>query len=142
MIPIDWIYGLIGGLMIGAAAALYLLVPGRIMGASGVLGSLVDGTSGGKTVERAAFVAGLIGLPALVALIRGAPETNVTTSLPLLILGGLAVGFGTRLANGCTSGHGVCGISRLSARGIIATLAYLAAGAIAMLVLRHGLGWI
>ena len=75
-----------------------------------------------------------------IALIFGAPETNLTAQPVLLVLAGLAVGYGTRLANGCTSGHGVCGISRFSVRGIVATLIYLGAGFVAMAVLRHGLG--
>ena len=138
-----WIRGLVGGLMIGCAAALLLLGAGRIMGASGIVGGLIDGTApaGGRR-DRLAFVAGLVGVPALIALAGAAPQTHLTVRPELLILGGLAVGVGTRLANGCTSGHGVCGLSRLSARGIAATAAYLAAGFAAMAVLRHGLGWL
>ena len=138
MIPPDWLWGLAGGLMIGCAAALFLLMNGRIMGASGILGGLVDGS--GRTAERAAFVAGVIGAPALMLLVREAPATNITSDWVVIIAGGLLVGFGTRMANGCTSGHGVCGMSRLSLRGIVATLVYLAAGMLAMAVLRHGLG--
>ena len=138
MIPTDWLFGLAGGLVIGSAAALYLLVNGRIMGASGVLGSLVDGS--GRNAERLAFVAGLIGVPAVAALLFAAPPTNLTSNPVVLILAGLAVGIGTRMANGCTSGHGVCGISRLSLRGLAATGAYLVAGGVTMLVARHLLG--
>lgn len=138
MIPADWIFGLIGGLMIGSAAALFLLLNGRIMGASGILGGLLEGASVWK--ENAAFVAGLVGLPLLVALTFGAPETHIAAQPALLIIGGLAVGLGTRLANGCTSGHGVCGISRFSIRGLVATLIYLGAGFLTMALLRHGLG--
>ncbi len=140
MIPMDWIYGLIGGLMIGGAAALYLLVNGRIMGASGILGGLVDGTGRATLAERGLFVAGLVGVPALVALAGAAPDTRITGNLGLIVLGGLAVGFGTRMANGCTSGHGVCGISRFSVRGIVATLAYIGFGAVTLLVVRHWMG--
>ena len=140
MIPMDWIWGLLGGLMIGSAAALYLLVNGRIMGASGILGGLIDGSGRTTWAERLAFVAGLITLPLIAALTTGAPETNITSSPWLLIAGGLAVGLGTRLANGCTSGHGVCGISRFSIRGIVATLIYLGAGFATMFVARHVMG--
>lgn len=140
MIPIDWIFGLIGGLMIGVAAAVFLLVNGRIMGASGLLGGLVDGSGRGNMAERLAFIAGLVGMPLLLALLNGAPATNLTTSLPILVIAGLCVGIGTRMANGCTSGHGVCGISRFSVRGIVATLCYLVAGALVMFVARHVLG--
>jgi len=142
MIPTDWIYGLIGGLMIGAAAAMFLLVNGRIMGASGILGGLIDGSGKANTKERLAFVAGAIGVPAIVYLAIGAPATNISNNMIVLILAGLAVGIGTRMANGCTSGHGVCGISRFSVRGIVATLIYLLAGGVTLLVLRQWLGLI
>ncbi|KNG94497.1 membrane protein [Pseudaestuariivita atlantica] len=140
MIPTEWILGLVGGLMIGCAAAVFLLVNGRIMGASGILGGLLDGTGRGNAGERMAFIAGLVGVPLVIALVSGAPDTNLTTSLPILVIAGLFVGVGTRMANGCTSGHGVCGISRFSVRGIAATLVYLIAGGIVMYVGRHMLG--
>lgn len=139
-IPSDWIFGLIGGLMIGGAGALFLLFNGRIMGASGLLGGLVDGTGRSNMGERLALIAGLIAAPAIVALFGRAPATNITDNWLLILIGGLAVGFGTRMANGCTSGHGVCGISRLSRRGIVATIIYLAFGGIVMLITRHILG--
>ncbi len=140
MIPTDWIFGLIGGLMIGGAAALYLLVSGRIMGASGILGGLVDGSGRATIFERGAFIAGLITAPVLYALNFGVPDTNLTSNIWVLVAAGLFVGVGTRMANGCTSGHGVCGISRFSVRGIVATLCYLGAGFVAMFVFRHLLG--
>jgi uncharacterized membrane protein YedE/YeeE len=140
MIDPAWIYGLAGGLLIGCAAALFLLVNGRIMGASGLLGSVVDGTAAGRMTENAAFLAGLVGVPAVLALAFGAPDTQLTGNWVVIALAGVAVGMGTRMANGCTSGHGVCGISRLSLRGIIATLTYLFAGGLTMLVARHVLG--
>lgn len=139
MIEQAWIYGLLGGLMIGGAAALFLLVNGRIMGASGLLGSLVDGSS--PTLEKALFVIGLVAAPLAYGMTFGFPATNLTSNPVLLIGAGLLVGVGTRMANGCTSGHGVCGISRFSIRGIVATCAYLGAGFITMLVGRHMLGW-
>jgi hypothetical protein len=142
MIEMSWIYGLLGGLMIGGAAALFLLVNGRIMGASGILGGVVDGTGFSTLAERLAFLAGLVGVPALISMTAGAPATHLTDNLILVILAGLAVGAGTRMANGCTSGHGVCGISRFSLRGIVATLIYLAAGMATMAIARHLLGLI
>lgn len=138
MNPMDWIWGLAGGLMIGCAAAAYLLVSGKVMGASGILGGLVDRSS--PSLEKLAFVAGLVLIPAGLVSVWGSTNAPLTGNAPLLILGGLVVGYGTRMANGCTSGHGVCGISRFSARGIVATLVYLGVGAVTMLVLRHGLG--
>ncbi len=135
--PIDWIWGLIGGGMIGCAAAMYLLINGRIMGASGILGSIVDGSGRGGNTERAAFLAGLILVPGVLAWAMGGSETHLTGNLAVVIAAGLLVGVGTRLANGCTSGHGVCGISRFSLRGIVATVFYLLAGGISVLAFRH-----
>lgn len=138
----DWIYGLLGGLIIGSAGALYLLVNGRIMGASGIIGSLVDGTSRNSSKERLSFLAGLIILPGLAAAISGGSQTNITGNLLVVAIAGLLVGIGTRMANGCTSGHGVCGISRLSLRGIVATVFYILAGALTIAFLRNGVGLI
>lgn len=135
--PSDWIFGLVGGLMIGCAAAFYLLVNGRIMGASGILGGLVDGSGRATRAERAAFVAGLVVVPGLLALASGGSDTHASGNAAVLVAGGLMVGIGTRIANGCTSGHGVCGISRLSLRGIVATVFYLLAGGISVLVFKH-----
>ncbi|WP_299840252.1 YeeE/YedE thiosulfate transporter family protein [uncultured Paracoccus sp.] len=136
----DWIAGLIGGLMIGLAAAMFLLLNGRIMGASGLLGGLIDGSGRANAPERAVFIAALIGVPALLSRAGiGGPALPVA-GLGVMVLAGLLVGFGTRMANGCTSGHGVCGISRLSLRGIVATLIYLVTGGLAVLIAR-ALGW-
>lgn len=137
MIEQDWLWGLCGGLLIGLAAAGFLLVNGRIMGASGIVGGLVDGSGRNTAVERLAFLAGLIIVPGLLAIAMGGAQTNATSGIGVLIVAGLLVGIGTRIANGCTSGHGVCGISRLSLRGIVATLVYLAAGGISVLAFRH-----
>ena len=139
---IEWLWGLLGGLMIGGAAALYLLVNGRIMGASGIVGGLVDGSGRDSRGERLAFLAGLIGAPLLAVAIIGGADTQLTPNWAVVIVGGLMVGLGTRLANGCTSGHGVCGMSRLSGRSIVATLIYLLAGAVVMGLARHLFGWI
>ncbi|MCY4336943.1 MAG: YeeE/YedE thiosulfate transporter family protein [Litoreibacter sp.] len=141
--PIEWVWGLIGGLMIGSAAALFLLLNGRIMGASGLIGGVVDGSQSGSTrTHSLLFLAGLIGAPLLYNITFTAPPTYLTSNIVVLIVAGLCVGFGTRLANGCTSGHGVCGISRLSIRGIGATLIYLGAGFATVALARHILGLI
>ena len=137
MIETDWLWGLAGGLMIGIAAAMYLLVNGRIMGASGILGGLIDGTGRSTAAERTAFLAGCFAMPALVTWGTGGAQTHLTSSFAIIIVAGLLVGVGTRLANGCTSGHGVCGISRLSPRGIVATALYLTSGAVVMAFARH-----
>ena len=136
----DWVWGLIGGLMIGSAGAIYLLGNGRIMGASGVIGSLVDGSAKSLTSERLTFVAGTALIPALLMLWLGAPDTHLTGNFAALVAAGLLVGVGTRIANGCTSGHGVCGISRLSLRGMVATVFYILAGGVTLVVFRHLLG--
>lgn len=135
-----WLWGFCGGLTIGLAAASYLLVNGRIMGASGIVGGLIDGSGKTSRTERTSFLAGLIGLPAILSLFAALPPTHLTANPLVIVAAGLLVGVGTRLANGCTSGHGVCGISRLSWRGIGATLIYLAAGMATMLVFRHAFG--
>lgn len=136
----DWIMGLIGGLMIGLAGAVFLLANGRIMGASGLIGGLIDGSGRDNRGERLAFLAGLFLVPAVIALVVGAPDTHATGNVAVLIAAGLLVGIGTRIANGCTSGHGVCGISRLSLRGIVATVFYILAGGLTIAAFRHVLG--
>ncbi len=141
MIEPSYIYGLIGGLIIGLAGAVYLLGNGRIMGASGVIGGLVDGSGLNEWRDRLLFIVGLIAAPWLALLVLGIEgETNITSNPWVLIAAGILVGFGARLANGCTSGHGVCGISRLSLRGIAATGFYLLAGGVSVLLFKHILG--
>ena len=139
MFQTDWIYGLIGGAMIGTAASVYLLVNGRILGASGIIGDLIDRSGRTGAAERLAFLAGLVLIPGALALIWPT-QTHLTGSMPVVIAAGLLVGVGSRLANGCTSGHGVCGMSRLSVRSIVATVVYLLAGAVGVLVFRHWTG--
>lgn len=138
--PQDWLYGLLGGGLIGLAAAAYLLLNGRIMGASGIVGGLIDGSGRASGGERASFLAGLVIIPGAAALATGGSETHLTSNFGIVILAGLLVGIGTRLANGCTSGHGVCGISRLSLRGFVATVFYLLAGGLTVVLARHLLG--
>lgn len=139
---IDWIYGLIGGLLIGTGGAVYLLGNGRIMGASGIIGGLVDGSGWSTAVERIIFLVGVFAAPLVVLQFWDRNETNITSNVTQLVVAGLLVGIGTRIANGCTSGHGVCGISRLSLRGIVATVFYILAGGLTMAILRHVMGWI
>lgn len=138
-IPQSWLFGLVGGLMIGGAAALLLLVNGRIMGASGILGRALEGDGGGQG-ERLAFLVALIGVPGLVVAWHGGAVTHASTDLPLMAVAGLLVGIGTRMANGCTSGHGVCGMSRFSLRSIAATGIYLVVGMAVYFIARHIVG--
>jgi hypothetical protein len=132
--------GLIGGAIIGMGAAAYLLINGRIMGASGILGGLVDGSGKSTMNERLFFLAGVFLVPTLITLFTGKIDSHATTNVVVLIAAGLLVGVGTRLANGCTSGHGVCGISRFNLRGIVATVFYILAGGLTVVVFRHILG--
>ena len=138
--PLDWIMGLLGGALIGTAAATYLLVSGKVMGASGIIGGLVDGSGRHEWRDRAALIAGLIIAPGLLAVAMGGGQTFLSNNWAIIIVAGLLVGIGTRLANGCTSGHGVCGISRLSLRGIVATAFYIGAGGLTVVIFKHMLG--
>lgn len=130
-----------GGAMIGLAASLYLLVNGRIAGISGIVGGIVapgPGRSDGALVERAAFVLGLPAGVAVFALIFGAwPQARFDATLPVLAVAGLLVGFGSLLGSGCTSGHGVCGLARLSRRSLAATATFFAVAALTVFVMEH-----
>lgn len=123
----DWINGLLGGVMIGAAAGALLLLNGRIAGVSGIVGGLLKSPGRELTVwiERAAFVLGLLVAPVLFSALGGAREVVVTQNAGLLIAGGLLVGVGTRMGSGCTSGHGICGMGRLSRRSIAAVAVFM-----------------
>jgi len=130
-----------GGLLIGSAAGLLLLLSGRIAGVSGMVAAgLRIADKGPRWGQAVAFTIGLPVGASVVAALVGRPEVTITSSLPLLIAGGLLVGFGTRLGNGCTSGHGVCGLARLSPRSLAATAAFMGAGIATVLVARHLLG--
>jgi len=138
---IDWTHftpwtSLAGGVLIGAAAALFLLLNGRIAGISGILGGLMRPVRG-DVAWRAAFLAGLLLAPALYALVTRIPAPTIEAGYPLLLLAGTLVGIGTRYGSGCTSGHGVCGLSRFSPRSLAATLAFMAAGFATVFALRH-----
>ena len=133
----DWLWGLAGGLLIGMGGAVLLWGNGRIMGASGILGGLIDGTGRSEWRERLAFLAGTFLMPLVLYPLFAEVDTHISQSAVVLVVAGLLVGVGTRVANGCTSGHGVCGISRLSMRGIMATVFYLLAGGLTVLVFRH-----
>ena len=134
----DWILGLAGGVAIGLAASFYLITNGKVMGASGIIGGLIDKSGWSTARDRIVFLAGLLSAPMIcITTLDISAETKVTTNTIVLIVAGLMVGIGTRLANGCTSGHGVCGISRLSLRGIFSTFLYIIAGILTVLTSRH-----
>ncbi|WP_374415084.1 YeeE/YedE family protein [Ectopseudomonas oleovorans] len=141
---IDWASftpwsALAGGALIGLAAAIFALANGRVAGISGLLGSLLQRQGEGRG-EKAAFLVGLLLAPLLWGLFAALPSIHFETSSLGLIVAGLLVGIGTRYGSGCTSGHGVCGISRLSPRSILATLCFMATGFVTVFVLRHLLG--
>ena len=138
---IDWTSftpwtALAGGALIGIAAALFALLAGRIAGVSGIAGGLLR-PARGDIGWRVAFVAGLVLAPILYAAAVAAPVVRIEASTPLLVAGGLLVGWGSRYGSGCTSGHGVCGLSRLSPRSLAATLTFMAAGFATVFIIRH-----
>lgn len=130
---------LAGGLLIGLAVALFLIFNGRIAGISGIVGGLLQ-PSRGDVIWRIAFVGGLVLSPLVFALVSPLPKVEVEASYPVLILAGLLVGIGTRYGSGCTSGHGVCGLSRRSLRSMVATVAFMCAGFVTVYFVRHLVG--
>jgi len=132
--------GLFGGTLIGLAAAGLMLLTGRIAGVSGIFGGLLALRPADQG-WRIAFVAGLIAAPLLATLVgRPLPAPAMASNLALVALGGLLVGFGSRMGNGCTSGHGVCGFARLSARSIAATAIFMTTAVVTVAIVRHGFG--
>lgn len=141
MEPLPFLIPLSGGLLIGTAAALFLLMTGRIAGISGLVAAATRiAESGPPWWQAASFVVGLPLGAWLVSSFVRTPQIAVTSSIPLLISAGLLVGIGTRIGNGCTSGHGVCGIARLSPRSIAATATFMAAGFATVYAVRHVVG--
>ena len=141
MANIDWnaftpASALGGGVLIGAASAAFLLLNGRIAGVSGVIGGLLR-PSRGDVIWRVAFLAGLVAAPELDAWCCAAPRLNIAADWDALISAGLLVGLGTRFASGCTSGHGVCGVARLSRRSSVATLIFTTTAFVTTFVMRH-----
>ncbi|MFW5740005.1 MAG: YeeE/YedE family protein [Myxococcota bacterium] len=131
---------IIGGILIGLGASALMLFNGKIAGVSGIFGGILS-PKAGDFAWRAAFIAGIIvGGIALFVVRPDMFGVGVERSLPVILLGGLLVGFGARLGSGCTSGHGVCGIARLGPRSIVATLTFIATGAVAAYVVNHILG--
>lgn len=128
---------LAGGLLIGLAAVWLMAANGRIAGVSGMLNRLLPPDRDGSAGERFAFVGGLVLAPVIWMAAGGAIIQTVTSSVPLLIVAGLLVGFGSTLGGGCTSGHGVCGLSRLSIRSLVATLVFMCTGMATVFVARH-----
>jgi uncharacterized protein len=141
---IDWSHftpwaSLAGGMLLGVASAIFILVNGRILGISGILGGLL-GPKPGDVSWRLAFLLGLLAAPASFVLLAPAgflPAPRIEAGYGAVIAAGLLVGFGTRYGSGCTSGHGVCGLSRLSPRSLVATGAFMGTGFLTVFLIRH-----
>jgi uncharacterized membrane protein YedE/YeeE len=141
---IDWVNftpwaSLAGGVLIGLAAALFLLFNGRIAGISGILGGLLEWPRG-DIAWRVAFLLGLVGAPLAYGLFATLPKVEIDAGMATLVAAGLLVGVGTRYGAGCTSGHGVCGLSRRSPRSLVATVSFMAAGFVTVFIVRHIIG--
>lgn len=138
---IDWTHftpwaSLAGGVLLGLASALFILLNGRVLGISGILGGLLRPRAG-DAGWRITFVAGLLAAPVVWSLFAAPVIPRIEAGPALLVIAGLLVGWGTRYGSGCTSGHGVCGLSRLSPRSLVATLAFMGTGFAAVFVMRH-----
>lgn len=141
---IDWVNftpwtSLAGGMLIGLSAAMFLLFNGRIAGISGILGGLLQWPTG-DLAWRIAFLLGLVGAPLVYGLFAPLPTVQVDAGAITLVAAGLLVGIGTRYGSGCTSGHGVCGLSRRSPRSLVATGAFMVAGFLTVFIVRHVIG--
>lgn len=140
MSELNFIWPLSGGLLIGISAALYLLLNGRIAGISGLTASAFGWTGVGISLPGVGFLCGILGGAAIAFAYIRQGDLTITSSPILLIVAGLLVGFGTRLGSGCTSGHGVCGLARLSPRSVVATITFMAVAAVTVYVTRHVIG--
>jgi uncharacterized membrane protein YedE/YeeE len=130
---------LVGGMLIGLASALLVVFRGKIAGISGILGGLIDTDTSANShrLWRALFLIGIVGSSFVYAFFSPLPQSNISASLGTLIVAGLLVGFGTRMGSGCTSGHGICGLSRLSFRSLIATISFMFSGFVICYLFLH-----
>ena len=140
---IDWTHftpwaALAGGVLLGLASALFVLVHGRILGISGIVGGLLRPRAGDMG-WRLAFLLGMLVAPGLYWLVVGPTQPRIDATWGMVVMAGLLVGVGTRYGSGCTSGHGVCGLSRMSPRSLVATLAFMGAGFVTVFLIRHAL---
>lgn len=141
---IDWTHftpwaALAGGVLLGLASALFVLLNGRVLGISGIVGGLLRPRAG-DIGWRLAFLLGMLVAPILYWLVVGPTQPRIDASWGMVVIAGLLVGVGTRYGSGCTSGHGVCGLSRMSPRSLVATLAFMGAGFVTVFLIRHALG--
>lgn len=143
-LTIDWLHftpgsALTGGLMLGIGASLLLLFSGKIAGISGILANAIKATHpfSQDAAWRALFLLGLISAGTIYPLIAALPPASIAANTPTLVMAGLLVGFGSRMGSGCTSGHGICGLSRLSLRSMVATLSFMTAGFVTTYLTLH-----
>ena len=132
----DALFGLVGGALIGLSAAILLIGNGRIAGISGIAGRLVSLKPSAGSGENVLFIMGLVAAPLIYTAMVKLPTITITQSIPVLIIAGLLVGIGSRLGSGCTSGHGVCGMSRLSKRSILATATFMTVAIVVVSLVR------
>jgi hypothetical protein len=140
-VTIDWTHftpwtSLAGGVLLGVAAVMFIFLNGRVLGISGILAGLLRPATG-DAMWRLLFLAGLVAAPILMSWVRPMATPRVEAGWGVLVVAGLLVGWGTRLGSGCTSGHGSCGLSRLSPRSLVATLCFMGAGMVTVFVVRH-----
>ena len=140
---IDWTHftpwaALAGGVLLGLASALFVLLNGRILGISGIVGGLLRPRAGDMG-WRLFFLLGMLVAPGLYWLVVGPTQPRIDATWGMVVMAGLLVGVGTRYGSGCTSGHGVCGLSRMSPRSLVATLAFMGAGFVTVFLIRHAL---
>jgi hypothetical protein len=138
---IDWTHftpwiALAGGILLGLAAALFVLLNGRVLGISGIVGGLLRPRKG-DIAWRVTFLLGMLVAPLLYGLLVGPAQPRIDAGWGMVALAGLLVGVGTRYGSGCTSGHGVCGLSRMAPRSLVATLAFMGAGFVTVFLIRH-----
>lgn len=141
---IDWTHftpwaALAGGVLLGLASSLFILLNGRVLGISGIVGGLLRPRRG-DIGWRVAFVLGLLVAPSVYWVFVGPTRPRIDAGWGMVVLAGLLVGLGTRYGSGCTSGHGVCGLSRMSPRSLVATMAFMGAGFVTVFLIRHALG--
>lgn len=132
---------LVGGLLIGVAATMLMMGLGRIMGATGIISGLLFSENKAEAAWRAALIAGMIAAPGLIYTVTGTmPPLDIPVSPTMVAIGGVIVGLGASIGSGCTSGHGVCGLSRLSIRSLAAVVTFMTTAAVTVFIIRHALG--
>lgn len=134
---IDWINGLIGGLLLGSGAGLLLLGNGKIAGVSSMIGDVIERPISSATLEKLLFMLGISIVPMIYYVQTGGPDIEITSNIPVILVGGVLLGVGARMGSGCTSGHGICGTARLSKRSILAVLTFISTGVFTVTLMNY-----